>query len=55
MRLATYGSLAPGRPNEGQLSDLTGRWLVGHVRGKLVEAGWGAELGFPGPGKSPRG
>jgi hypothetical protein len=41
MRLATYGSLAPGRPNEGQLSDLTGRWLAGHVRGKLVEAGWG--------------
>jgi gamma-glutamylcyclotransferase (GGCT)/AIG2-like uncharacterized protein YtfP len=48
IRLATYGSLAPGRPNHGQLSDLPGRWLVGHVTGSLVEAGWGAELGYPG-------
>jgi gamma-glutamylcyclotransferase (GGCT)/AIG2-like uncharacterized protein YtfP len=47
MRLATYGTLAPGRPNHGQLTDLPGRWLVGHVRGSLVDAGWGAKLGFP--------
>jgi gamma-glutamylcyclotransferase (GGCT)/AIG2-like uncharacterized protein YtfP len=47
MRLATYGSLAPGRQNHGQLTDLPGRWIVGHVRGSLIEAGWGAELGFP--------
>jgi gamma-glutamylcyclotransferase (GGCT)/AIG2-like uncharacterized protein YtfP len=47
MRLATYGTLAPGRQNHGQLADLPGRWLVGHVRGSLVDAGWGAELGFP--------
>jgi len=47
IRLATYGTLAPGRQNHGQLSDLPGRWLVGHVRGSLVDAGWGAELGFP--------
>jgi gamma-glutamylcyclotransferase (GGCT)/AIG2-like uncharacterized protein YtfP len=47
MRLATYGTLAPGRPNYGQLSDLSGRWLVGHVRGSLVEAGWGAKVGYP--------
>lgn len=46
-RLATYGTLAPGRQNHGQLSELPGRWLVGHVRGSLVDAGWGAELGFP--------
>lgn len=46
-RLATYGTLAPGRGNHGQLTDLPGRWLVGHVRGSLVDAGWGAELGFP--------
>ena len=46
-RLATYGTLAPGRQNHGQLSDLPGRWLVGHVRGSLVEAGWGAKLGYP--------
>jgi gamma-glutamylcyclotransferase (GGCT)/AIG2-like uncharacterized protein YtfP len=48
MRLATYGTLAPGRPNHGQLGDLPGRWLVGQVRGSLVEAGWGATLGYPG-------
>src|SRR5262249_39247838 len=43
----TYGTLAPGRQNHGQLSDLAGRWLVGNVRGSLVEEGWGAELGYP--------
>jgi gamma-glutamylcyclotransferase (GGCT)/AIG2-like uncharacterized protein YtfP len=48
VRLATYGTLAPGRQNHGQLSDLPGRWLVGHVRGSLIEAGWGAKLGYPG-------
>ena len=48
VRLATYGSLAPVRPNHGQLSHLSGRWLVGYVHGALVEAGWGASLGYPG-------
>jgi gamma-glutamylcyclotransferase (GGCT)/AIG2-like uncharacterized protein YtfP len=48
VRLAAYGSLAPGRPNHAQLSDPPGRWLVGHVRGTLVEGGWGATLGYPG-------
>jgi gamma-glutamylcyclotransferase (GGCT)/AIG2-like uncharacterized protein YtfP len=47
VRLATYGTLAPGRQNHGQLSDLAGRWLVGEVRGSLVDEGWGAELGYP--------
>jgi gamma-glutamylcyclotransferase (GGCT)/AIG2-like uncharacterized protein YtfP len=46
-RLATYGTLAPGRPNHHQLSDLDGRWLKGRVTGRLVAAGWGADLGFP--------
>ena len=52
-RLATYGTLAPGRQNHGQLSDLPGRWLVGHVRGSLIEAGWGAKLGYPGMSLEP--
>ncbi len=47
VRLATYGTLAPGRQNHGQLSDLAGRWLVGEVRGSLVDEGWGAALGYP--------
>ena len=46
-RLATYGSLAPGRPNQHQLDALEGRWSEGHVYGKLVDAGWGAGLGYP--------
>ncbi len=47
-RLATYGTLAPGRVNEGQLADLTGTWSNGTVRGRLLQAGWGADLGYPG-------
>jgi gamma-glutamylcyclotransferase (GGCT)/AIG2-like uncharacterized protein YtfP len=46
-RLATYGTLAPGRPNHHQLDGLEGRWLAGHVNGMLVDAGWGAGLGYP--------
>jgi gamma-glutamylcyclotransferase (GGCT)/AIG2-like uncharacterized protein YtfP len=46
-RLATYGTLAPGRPNHHQLDGLTGRWFEGRVNGTLVDAGWGADLGYP--------
>lgn len=46
-RLATYGTLAPGRPNHHQLNGLDGRWFGGEVHGWLHEAGWGAALGFP--------
>jgi hypothetical protein len=46
-RLATYGSLAPGRPNHHHLDGLDGRWFQGHVRGRLIEAGWGSALGYP--------
>jgi gamma-glutamylcyclotransferase (GGCT)/AIG2-like uncharacterized protein YtfP len=46
-RLATYGSLAPGGPNHHQLDGLEGRWSKGHVYGTLVDAGWGAGLGYP--------
>lgn len=48
IRLATYGTLAPGRTNHAQLKDLPGRWTEGTVRGRLVQSGWGAALGFPG-------
>ena len=47
-RLATYGTLAPGRVNNDQLAGLKGSWRQGTVRGRLVEAGWGAKLGCPG-------
>jgi gamma-glutamylcyclotransferase (GGCT)/AIG2-like uncharacterized protein YtfP len=48
LRLAVYGSLAPGRPNHHQLDGLSGRWIKGTVRGQLLQEGWGAELGYPG-------
>ena len=47
-RLATYGTLAPGRANHHQLADLRGEWRQGSVRGRLLEEGWGAALGYPG-------
>ena len=47
-RLATYGTLVPGRVNHHQLADLKGQWQQGSVKGRLVEAGWGAKLGYPG-------
>ena len=54
-RLATYGSLAPGRPNHHHVAALRGRWYPGAVRGRLVESGWGAALGFPALVLDPQG
>ena len=54
-RLATYGTLAPGRANAGQLAKLKGNWQPGQVRGHLLEAGWGAEQGYPGLRLDPEG
>lgn len=48
LHLATYGTLAPGRPNAHMLAKIEGQWSFGTVRGHLVEKGWGAALGFPG-------
>jgi gamma-glutamylcyclotransferase (GGCT)/AIG2-like uncharacterized protein YtfP len=53
--LATYGTLAPGRPNHNQLTALVGNWRRGTVRGRLIEAGWGTELGYPGLVLDPSG
>ena len=54
-RLATYGSLAPGRRNHSQLDGLTGRWFEGQVYGELRNAGWGASLGYPALVLDPQG
>jgi hypothetical protein len=48
IRLATYGTLAPGEPNEHKLAHVDGRWLTGVIRGRLIESGWGAALGSRG-------
>lgn len=45
--LATYGTLAPGQPNHHQLSSLSGSWLAGTVKGKLVNRGWASAIGYP--------
>ena len=54
-RLATYGTLAPGRANEGQLTMMQGRWMTGTIRGHLKDAGWGAAMGYPGLILDPKG
>lgn len=45
--LIVYGSLAPGGPNHGLLSDLSGEWLKGCVTGELLERGWSAAMSYP--------
>ena len=47
-RLFVYGTLAPGRPNEHILADVPGSWEPATVIGNLVQAGWGAAVGYPG-------
>lgn len=47
-RLITYGTLAPGQVNHGQLAQLTGTWSTGTVRGRLLKEGWGAAHNCPG-------
>ncbi|CAN5275104.1 gamma-glutamylcyclotransferase [soil metagenome] len=47
-RLATYGTLRPGRSNHDQLTGLRGMWTTGSVRGVLYAESWGAAQGYPG-------
>lgn len=46
-RLASYGTLAPGRANHHQLDGLRGTWVPGLVRGVHVPEGCAATLGYP--------
>ena len=46
-RLAVYGTLRPGQPNHHQLDGLRGQWRRGTVRGRLIDEGWAAGLGYP--------
>ncbi len=54
-RLVVYGTLAPGRSNANQLSNLNGTWTKGTVRGHLKAEGWGALEGYPGLTPDPNG
>ena len=47
-RLFIYGSLQPGGPNEHVMTAIGGEWEPDVIRGKLVEKGWGASIGYPG-------
>lgn len=47
-RLASYGTLAPGKSNHKQLAHLNGRWVKGTVRGHRTKANWGQWIGYPG-------
>ena len=46
-RLFVYGSLQPGGPNEHVMNAIGGDWEAAVIRGRLIEAGWGANLGYP--------
>ncbi len=47
-RLFVYGSLQPGGTNAHELAGIAGSWSPGVVRGRLLQAGWGAGIGYPG-------
>jgi len=48
-RLAVYGTLAPGEPNNHILEDhMKGRWFKGWVHGEVRPHRWGQYEGYPG-------
>lgn len=47
-RLASYGTLAPGKSNHNQVSHLQGTWFRGTVCGRRTQADWGQWIGYPG-------
>ncbi len=47
-KLFVYGTLGPGRPNAHILEIIGGSWEKASVKGKLIDEGWGAEMGYPG-------
>lgn len=47
-KLFIYGSLQPGGPNNHIMEKIGGDWAPATVKGHLKEAGWGADIGFPG-------
>lgn len=45
--LFVYGTLAPGRPNAHILKAIGGTFSPATVKGRLIQAGWGAASGYP--------
>lgn len=47
-KLFIYGTLGPGGPNQHIMDKIGGEWEAASLKGRLVEQGWGAEMGYPG-------
>ena len=47
-RLFVYGTLVPGAANHREVADIDGYWQPATLRGRLYDAGWGADSGCPG-------
>ncbi len=46
--LFVYGSLAKGQKNAYILEKIGGKWRPASIIGRLVDRGWGADIGYPG-------
>ncbi len=46
--LFVYGTLMPNCPNGHVLENIVGKFVPATVRGKLIDAGWSASMGYPG-------
>ena len=46
--LFVYGTLMPNCPNGHILENIVGKFIPATVKGKLIDAGWSASMGYPG-------
>jgi gamma-glutamylcyclotransferase (GGCT)/AIG2-like uncharacterized protein YtfP len=46
--LFVYGTLMPNCPNGHVLENIVGKFVPATVKGKLIDAGWSASMGYPG-------
>jgi len=46
--LFVYGTLMPNCPNCYVLENIIGKFVRATVKGKLIDAGWSASMGYPG-------
>lgn len=46
--LFVYGTLMPNCPNGHVLENVVGKFVPATIKGRLVDAGWSASMGYPG-------
>ena len=46
--LFVYGTLMPNCPNGHVLENIVGKFVPATVKGRLIDAGWSASMGYPG-------